>query len=154
VLESGTTGTWADETDIQPTMMYLTGLRDDYVPDGRVISEILQHPNAALSARGVEELGACYKQLNSSVGEFGTDTLIASTAGLESTSPGDRTYTQSERTLVALDQLRDAVAGKIKSSLDSAAFANRPVYHSGTLAAQCTSLLQTAGRLAAGAGGG
>ena len=41
VVESDSTGTWTDETDIQPTLMYLTGLRDDYIPDGRVITEIM-----------------------------------------------------------------------------------------------------------------
>src|SRR5690348_5683393 len=38
---SGTTGTWVDETDIRPTLLYLTGLHDDYQSDGRVISEVL-----------------------------------------------------------------------------------------------------------------
>ena len=33
---SGTTGTWMDETDIRPTLLYLAGLHDDYQPDGRV----------------------------------------------------------------------------------------------------------------------
>jgi hypothetical protein len=145
---SGTTGTWMDETDIRPTLMYLTGLRDDYEHDGRVVSEILQSPNAALSAPGVSALGACYKQLNSSVGVFGTDTLMASTAGLESTSPGDHAYTQSERTLVFLDELRDAVAGAVKLSLDAAAFSNAPVFQLGLQGAFCNSLLQSAGELA------
>ncbi len=69
---SGTTGTWIDETDIRPTLLYLAGLRDDYQHDGRVITEILSYPGRALTAPGVTALGACYKQLNSSVGEFGT----------------------------------------------------------------------------------
>jgi hypothetical protein len=113
-----------------------------------VITEILQAPNAALSAPGVAALGACYKQLNSSVGQFGTDTLIASTAGLVSTSPGDKTYLQSEKTLVFLDELRDAVTGQIKLSLDAAAFADVPVAHLATDGAFCGSLLQTAAELA------
>ena len=41
VVNSGTTGTWVDETDIRPTLIYLTGLKDDYEHDGRVITEIL-----------------------------------------------------------------------------------------------------------------
>ncbi|HEX4259266.1 MAG TPA: hypothetical protein VH089_29530, partial [Streptosporangiaceae bacterium] len=45
---SGTTGTWMDETDIRPTLLYLTGLRDDYQSDGRVISQILTSPSSAL----------------------------------------------------------------------------------------------------------
>ena len=44
VADSGTTGTWVDETDIRPTLMYLTGLKDDYEHDGRVITEILSAP--------------------------------------------------------------------------------------------------------------
>src|SRR5581483_6504517 len=44
VPASGTTGTWIDETDIRPTLMYLTGLRDDYIEDGRVITQALAQP--------------------------------------------------------------------------------------------------------------
>ena len=54
---SGTTGTWIDETDIRPTIMYLTGLKDDYEHDGRVITQILANPNPVLSAKGVTALG-------------------------------------------------------------------------------------------------
>ena len=82
VVNSGTTGTWVDETDIRPTLIYLTGLKDDYEHDGRVITEILLHPNRALGAPGVASLGACYKQLNSSVGQFGASTLHAATAAV------------------------------------------------------------------------
>ena len=146
---SGTTGTWIDETDIRPTLMYLAGLRDDYEPDGGVITQILAKANAALSAPGVSQLGACYKQLNSSVGEFGTDTLIASTSAIESTSPGDEVYTETEQELTSLDQLRDTVAGRIKQSLEAAAFANEPVRGLGTEAAFCQSVLSSANQLAA-----
>jgi hypothetical protein len=147
---SGTTGTWVDETDIRPTLMYLTGLRDDYEQDGRVITPILAHPNAALSAPGVEQLAACYKQLNSSVGQFGTDTLIASTRGLESDTPGDIAYTHSEQTLRFLDQLRDAVASQMKSSLNAAAFAGHRVLLTAAQTALCNGLLQSADHLAQG----
>ena len=43
---SGTTGTWLDETDIRPTLLYLTGLKDDYQTDGRVITQVLTHASA------------------------------------------------------------------------------------------------------------
>jgi hypothetical protein len=150
VPAEGTTGTWADETDIRPTLMYLVGLRDDYEHDGRVITEILQKPNNALAAPEVERLGACYKQLNSSVGAFGTDTLVASTRGLESNSPGDVTYKLTESTLSFLDFLRDRVAGDIKLSLDAAAFDDVPVFLPAVQDAQCEALVATAGKLAAG----
>ncbi|HXK21760.1 MAG TPA: hypothetical protein VMS55_03690, partial [Myxococcota bacterium] len=72
------TGTWADETDIRPTMLSLLGLKDDYQTDGRVITEILDEVPLAL--HGTESLAACYKQLNGGVGEFATNTLLAESA--------------------------------------------------------------------------
>jgi hypothetical protein len=122
---SGTTGTWADETDIRPTMMYLLGLRDDYEHDGRVIGEILDKPSPVTSP-SLELLGQCYKQLNSSVGEFGTDTLIASTTALDSSSPGDSMYHSTETWLQKLLQQRDQVAGQIKATLENAEFGPTP----------------------------
>jgi hypothetical protein len=147
---SGTTGTWIDETDIRPTMMYLTGLKDDYEHDGRVITEILTQPNQALSARGVSALGACYKQLNSSVGEFGTATLQFATQGIESTSPGDQQYLATDQALVNLDIARDQLAGTIKGDLEAAAFENARVNNVSDLTAACQGLIGTAENLASG----
>jgi hypothetical protein len=115
-------GPWTDETDIRPTVVYLAGLRDDYEHDGRVITQVLAHPNAALAAAGVTSLGECYKQLNSSVGDLGTDTLVASTKAIESSSPGDRTYLRVEAALRGLDVTRDRLALRIKGELEAAAF--------------------------------
>ena len=70
--------------------------------DGRVITEVLTNPNHALAPAVVSNLGACYKQLNSSVGELGTDVLIASTKAAESTSPNDGKF---KATQVALRTL-------------------------------------------------
>src|SRR4029077_4400258 len=92
VVDSGTTGTWMDETDLRPTLMYLTGLKDDYEHDGRVVTQILPAPRRALAARGVTALGPCYKQLNSSVGQFGAFTMQASTAAVESSTTADTEY--------------------------------------------------------------
>src|SRR5260370_24077997 len=122
-----TRGPWLDETDIRPTLMYLTGLRDDYEHDGRVITQILSDPNRALSGDGVTGLGACYKQLNSSVGQFGTSTLQAATKAIESSSPGDQTYTRVDQALRVLDVARDRLAGVIKGGLEAAAFGNQRV---------------------------
>jgi hypothetical protein len=141
---SGTTGTWVDETDIRPTLMYLAGLRDDYRPDGRVISEVLAHPSASLADPTVEALGQCYKQLNSSVGTFGTSTLIASTRALESTSPNDRVYANTERGLALLDQLRDKAAGEIKASLEGAEFSGGSVRAPRAQLAVCNTLIAAA----------
>lgn len=148
VPDSGTKGTWVDETDIRPTLMYLVGLRDDYEHDGRVISQILLENNPNLTSSDVEALGDCYKQLNSSVGEFGTSTLIASTAGLESSSPGDETYTDIENAPSRLEQERDQVAGEMKASLEAAAFDGRPVNDVRGETEQCMSIIASADRLA------
>ena len=144
VPDSGTTGTWADETDIRPTIMSLVGLHDDYKPDGRVISQVLAKPSHPISSPTVQALGECYKQLNSSVGEFGTSTLRASTRGLESTSPDDRVYIKTEAALSLLDRIRDVVAGEIKNSLDAAEFSGIRVRDARGQLAACDGVIAAA----------
>jgi hypothetical protein len=115
-----TQGTWADETDIRPTMLYAAGLTDDYVMDGRVITQILIG-NGPL--KQTQDLGDCYKQLNASVGQFGTDTLVASSAALASGSATDDSkYTNIDQMLSLLGTQRDAQATTIKQQLDQVAF--------------------------------
>jgi hypothetical protein len=145
---SGTTGTWLDETDIRPTLLYLAGLRDDYQSDGRVVSQILTHPDPALRPAAVTVLGACYKQLNSSVGQFGTATLAASTKAMEGSSPGDSAYRNTDRALSALLQARDRLAEVIKGELSAAAFSNQPVRGAGLQAAACQAVIRSAEHLA------
>jgi hypothetical protein len=128
VADSGTTGTWTDETDIRPTELYLLGLKDDYEHDGRVITQILADPNRALAAPGVAALGACYKQLNSSVGTFANYTLQADTKAIESTTPGDVRYIATDKALAALDKIRDGLALRIKGELEAAAFGDVPIF--------------------------
>jgi hypothetical protein len=146
---SHTTGTWVDQTDIRPTLLYLAGLRDDYQTDGRVITEVLAAPDRALRPAAVTALGACYKQLNSSVGQFGTATLQAATKAIESNSAGDSTYSRTDRALSALEQARDHLAGAVKTELSAAAFGNRPVPAAGLQTAACRAIITTAQRLAA-----
>ncbi|MGH3496959.1 MAG: hypothetical protein ACRDP1_05805 [Nocardioidaceae bacterium] len=113
-------GTWADETDVRPTLLSLVGLRADYRTDGRVITQIMRRPPAGL--RGLTELGRIYKQLNASVGTFGTDTLLADTAALASGSAGhDSLYTRTEHLLTQLGRARDAVALRMSQILSAAA---------------------------------
>jgi hypothetical protein len=142
-------GTWADETDVRPTMLHLTGLADDYVMDGRVLTEILRNPGGL---RRVTELGQCYKQVNASVGEFGTDTLVASTRALAGGSAADDSaYTATEARLSSLADRRDAFAQTVKEQLDAVEF------HGATLSRRyvdaqlgvCGALLKEAHRLAA-----
>jgi hypothetical protein len=148
VANSGTTGTWVDETDIRPTLMYLTGLKDDYEHDGRVITEVLSSPNHALGAPGVASLGACYKQLNSSVGQFGNFTLQASTAAVESSTPGDTEYRTVDAALTGLDKLRDSLALRVKGELEAAAFGDRPILGAAGQTIVCKGIISAAGALA------
>jgi hypothetical protein len=149
---SGTTGTWVDHTDIRPTLMYLLGLQDDYTHDGAVITDVLSNPNSSLTKLGLPDLAKCYKQLNSSVGEFGTDTLQADTAAIQSTSTNDSTYTSTLAQLTQLEQQRDALATTIKGELEDAAFNNKHPQpqdvQSETTA--CEALITSAATLAAG----
>jgi hypothetical protein len=147
VADSGTTGTWTDETDIRPTEIYLVGLKDDYEHDGRVITEILANPNRALSAPGVASLGACYKQLNSSVGQFGNFTLQADTKAIESSTPGDIRYLATDKALSALDHVRDALALRIKADLEAAAFDDTTIQGTQGLSFACQAVIGAAALL-------
>lgn len=120
-------GPWVDETDIQPTMLYLAGLKDDYNPDGRVISQILSSVPASLAPAGVLALSVCYKQLNSSVGQFGTSTLQAATAAIKSSSSGDQTYKLTDAALSSLEHGRDYLVAQIEPQLFAAEFKGSPI---------------------------
>jgi hypothetical protein len=120
---------WSDHTNIQPTMMALLRLRDDYTPDGRVLGEIIK-PSAlpaGMRAHSGElvRLGQVYTQLEAPVGSFGLDTLKASTRALASDSPKDATYVGIEKRLAQLGQQRDTIAAKMRVLLLGAAFDGR-----------------------------
>jgi hypothetical protein len=72
-------------------------------------------------------LGDAFTAINAAVGPFGLDTLAASTKALESSSPGDATYTGLETTLAGLGERRDGIVAAMKAELYGAAFYNRPV---------------------------
>jgi hypothetical protein len=116
VPEASTHGTWIEEADLRPTLLHLVGLTDDYQTDGQVISQALTHPSSTLSK--VSELGALYRQVNSSVGAFATDTLIADSHALASGSASDDSaYTTEQRALQTMADHRDRVAQLMKATL-------------------------------------
>jgi hypothetical protein len=139
---------WSDHANIQPTMMELLGLRDDYAPQGRVLAEVIK-PSAlppAMRSGGpaLYLLGQAYTAINAPVGPFGLDTLKASTRALASTSPGDATYRSTEAKLAALGTARDALASQMSDVLLGAAFNGRPVD-----TGRAVGLIASAGRLLA-----
>jgi hypothetical protein len=143
-------GTWADLTDVRPTLLALTGLRDDYATDGRVLAEIMSNPGRALRGEGYTQLARCYKQINASVGQFATDTLIADTAALASGSAtNDERFTRTQSALSALGAKRDALATQIKTALSAAAFDGARI-RGERLNESCHNLLEKARELRSG----
>jgi hypothetical protein len=120
VPEASRHGTWVEEADLRPTLLRLVGLTDDYQTDGQVITQALSRPTRSL--RAVAGLGALYRQLNSSVGEFATDTLLADSTALASGSAtDDSTYTTEQHALLRLARSRDLLAASMKVTLSRAA---------------------------------
>jgi hypothetical protein len=119
-------GAWTDHTDARPTILSLLGLHDDYVLDGRVVTEVLAasaNPESLRLHRGVfQQLAAVYKQLNAPFGTFSMAVLKHSTQALASSSAGDATYTSIENQITSWTSDRDALAAQIKSALNGAEF--------------------------------
>jgi hypothetical protein len=142
-------GTWADHTDIRPTIMALTGLKDDYVSDGRVLTEDLTIAPGATGDKKFQPLAACYKQLNSSVGRFGTDLLVADTAALKTgSSTDDSAYQAVASQIKTLGAQRDALATTIKNDLFAAEFDGTSIPKGSSENAHCNNLLVLADELA------
>jgi hypothetical protein len=145
--------TWTDHTNVRPTMMTLLGLVDDYRHDGRVLVEALDKhviPQTLFEHRNTtNQLGAIYEQLNAPFGRFGTDSLAASTRALTSTD--DNVYNSVETSIQDLTTQRDALALKISTALDGAAFNNQAIKEKDAKdwIAQAQNLLNQAAALAA-----
>jgi hypothetical protein len=144
--------TWTDHTNVRPTMMVLTGLRDDYLLDGRVLIEALTTratPQTLIAHREtLLRLGDVYEQVNASFGQFGMDLLTASTKALNSTD--NTVYESIETSIENLTSQRDALAAQIRAALNGAAFGNTPITEQQAKAwiAQAKSLINQAHELA------
>jgi hypothetical protein len=114
---------WADHADLRPTILSLVRLTDDYASQGRVMFENFTSdvvPEALQASRGTAlELGQLYKQINAPVGELGLNSLVVSTLAIK----GDaETYDALSTRLADITTRRDALANKIASMLEGAAF--------------------------------
>jgi hypothetical protein len=126
---------FTDHVDVRPTMMFLTGLADDYQHDGRVILELLDqkvlpsslhaHSNTLL------QLGQIYKQINAPFGDLAKSTLKVSTYAIESDSPGDAVYNNLEHQIASWTVERDELTSEIKSMLEAAEFRGQPISEEG-----------------------
>jgi hypothetical protein len=149
-------GIWMDHTDARPTLLALVGLKDDYVSDGRVLTELMVNPPATTQDPTFLPLATCYKQLNSSVGEFGSETLEADTQALETGSTSsDGAYNSFSSQLSALGTQRDNLATTIKNELFDAEFNGVALPSSASSdVTQCNAILTQAAALLGNPGNG
>jgi hypothetical protein len=125
-------GVWSDHVDIRPTMLVLTGLKDDYQSEGRTLVEEL-HPWAipdAIRDSGDQfvELAREFKKINAPNAELGRLSLRISTKALASGSPGsDSTYIQLENDISNITTVRDTIAADMLTRLEGAEFNNRRI---------------------------
>ena len=152
-----TSKVWSDHTDIQPTMLALVGLKNDYSPDGRVLTEFASdhalphglHANRA----ALTQLGLVYKEINAPFGPLSYDVLAASTRALASgSSTDDATYTAITDRITALTDQRNTLAGQMRDVLNNAAFGGPSASASqiDDLISQGDNLLMRANQLGAG----
>ena len=118
---------WSDHVDIRPTMLVLTGLKDDYQSEGRALVEELHHwaiPDAIRdSGDEFVELARAFKKINAPNAELGRLSLRISTRALASGSPGsDSTYINLENDLSQITLLRDTIASDMLKRLEDAEF--------------------------------
>jgi hypothetical protein len=123
----GQTGNvWTDHTDVEPTVMEALGLKSDYAPDGRVVTQALDPstlpPEMQRHLVALEALGAIYKQLDAPFGQFGHDSEIVSTHAVQSSSPKEATYRGFDQQLEACARQRNTVAGEIDKLLTGVEF--------------------------------
>ncbi|MGH9747062.1 MAG: hypothetical protein ACRD59_13250 [Candidatus Acidiferrales bacterium] len=127
---------WSDHVDIRPTMLVLTGLRDDYSDDGRALVEEFS-PWAlpkGVSRSGDHfdnefvELARAYKQINAPNGDLGQTSLRISTRALASGTPGsDSQYIQTENAISKITFARDVLAAQMLKELEDAEFNGKPI---------------------------
>jgi hypothetical protein len=118
---------WTDHADVRPTMLALAGLRDDYVHQGRVVTEAIEpcaRPRELERHHGlIDELGRVYKQLNAPVGQLALASLRISTKALAGgNASGDEAFVELRAFLTQLTTDRDRLAGEIEAVLDEASF--------------------------------
>ncbi len=91
--------TWFDHADIHPTMMSLLGLGDDYLADGRVITQALSK-------------GSWDPSETARLHRFSTTAMLSGSAS------NDSAQVNAQRRLVTLADERDDVVGRIRAVLN------------------------------------
>ena len=107
---------WTDHSDIRPTLLALTGLKDDYAHQGRPITEVMSDEDS-----GMNSLAVAYKQINAPVGQLSLDSIRFATRATLSNSTGDQTYINADATIATWTAERDELAAKMIKLLDTTA---------------------------------
>jgi hypothetical protein len=117
VKNLGVTGQlWTDHSDIRPTLLALTGLQEDYIHQGRPISQVMTETRQDLN-----RLADVYKQINAPVGQLSLDSVAFATRATLSNSAGDQTYIDADAQIAAWTSERNALAAKMIALLDTTA---------------------------------
>jgi hypothetical protein len=117
VKNLGQTGAlWTDHSDIRPTIMALTGLQEDYIHQGRPISQVMTETRQDLN-----QLADVYKQINAPVGQLSLDSVRFATKATLSNSAGDQTYINADAQIAAWTTQRNDLAAKMIALLDTTA---------------------------------
>jgi hypothetical protein len=148
-----TSSFFSDHVDVRPTIMFLSGLTDDYQHDGRVLMELIAPQTLSHGLHAHHEtilrLGQMYKQINAPFGELAMATLKISTHALQSSS--DSTYTQLEGQIATWTTQRNNVASQMKVLLAGAEFGGQQIneQQAKSLISQAQSLIDQANSVAA-----
>jgi hypothetical protein len=122
----GVNDLWSDHTDIRPTMLSLLRLKDDYAHDGHVLVSYIDDwalPDSLKAhAETLRKLEEIYDKINAPTNQLALDSLVISTAALESSSAGDSTYTSLEAQLAQFTTTRNGIASQMIAMLEKAAF--------------------------------
>jgi hypothetical protein len=117
VRNLGATGQlWTDHSDIRPTIMALTGLQEDYIHQGRPISQVMTGTRQDLN-----QLADVYKQINAPVGQLSLDSIAFATRATLSNSSGDQAYLNADAQIAAWASQRNALAAQMIALLDTTA---------------------------------
>jgi hypothetical protein len=120
---------FTDHTDIRPTILSLTQLKDDYTHDGRVLFEIINDNALPQPLRGhsptLSEFAEAYKAINAPTGSLGIATLVRlSTPAL---AGNDATYAAMEDKITDLTNRRNAIAADMIGMLEAAEFQGQQI---------------------------
>ena len=119
---------WSDHTDIRPTMLSLSGLKDDYQSEGRVLVEELHNwalpDGVSDSSDEFTELAQAYKRINAPNAELGRESLRISRRAL---AGDDERYSDLEAKIAGITSIRDLLAGEMLERLEDAEFNGKKI---------------------------